>query len=288
MSALASWWIRPWQGALGALVAYVTGQIAGGAAAMPALFYLMFSGPPPTDEHALTSLFLAPGVYVPMLAATAAYQVAIPLGVVALARKDVWRGLGLHRVPLVPLLLAPIGMLALQPVSDLCVTVFARAFPRLTFGALDQLADLGRAGPFALMFLLMAVGPGVSEELIFRGLLQRSIERRWLAILVSALAFSFAHVDPHHVAGVLPIGFYLAWVAARSDSTWVTMAAHVVNNGVAVLSMRVDALNVGFGTDTPTPRWAVAAGLAVGALCIAGIAFSTRNTAPTRDLEPSP
>src|SRR5262249_11721589 len=142
-------------------------------------------------------------------------------------RGRVVEALGLARAPLVPTILAPIGMLALGPLSDLATSLMAKYLPSWTFGSLDELSQLGRAGPWIVMVFLMAVLPGVSEELVFRGLLQRSIRRKRLGLVMSAVFFALAHVDPQHVAGVLPLGFYLAWVAMRTDSTWPTMLAHV-------------------------------------------------------------
>ena len=67
-------------------------------------------------------------------------------------------------------------------------------------------------------------GP-IAEEVFFRGLIQRSAGFGKKAIVISALSFSFFHMDPHHIAGVLPLGFYLAWLGARTGSTLVPIVA---------------------------------------------------------------
>ena len=153
--------------------------------------------------------------------------------------------------------------------------MFNDLLPSLSLGNLEAITGMARRAPFLLMFVLMAVLPGVSEELLFRGVLQRAIRRAPLAIAASALAFACAHLDPPHVVAVLPMGVYLAWVAHRSDSTWPTIGAHVMNNGLAIAATRIDALQVGQGTEAPMPLWWAPAGLVLCAACVVGIAFAT-------------
>ncbi len=159
-----------------------------------------------------------------------------PLIAARLARVPVGESLGLSRRPHpAALLLAPVGILALGPTSDVLVRLARELIPGFTMNALGQIEQLvGQASVLALLPFL-ALCPGVGEEILFRGFIQRAIGRGWLAITVSALTFALIHLDPHHVIGVVPLGFYLAWVAARTDSTWVTIVAHVANNAVAIL-----------------------------------------------------
>jgi hypothetical protein len=82
----------------------------------------------------------------------------------------------------------------------------------------------------------------------------------------AALAFSLFHADPHHVAGVLPLAFFLAWAAARAG-TLVTVVAHVANNTVAILALGSETLAVGYGTEREMPWSWVPLGLAVALAC---------------------
>jgi len=187
----------------------------------------------------------------------------------------VLRTLGLDRAPLAAMVLAPVGALALGPVSDLVASMFTELLPSVGLGNLAAIHEMAKRAPFAVMFVLMAVLPGLSEELLFRGLLQRAIRSAPIAIGVSGLAFALAHLDPPHVVAVLPMGLFLAWIAHRTDSTWPTIAAHVANNGLAIAATRISALDVGQGTDTPLPWWLPPLGLAIGAACLAGISLAT-------------
>ena len=88
------------------------------------------------------------------------------------------------------------------------------------------------------LILIVAVLPGFVEELLFRGYLQSRLLLRWppvLALGVSTLVFSAAHLDPIHVLGVIPLGLWLGTVAWRAGSVWPAMLCHAVNNAVAVV-----------------------------------------------------
>lgn len=87
------------------------------------------------------------------------------------------------------------------------------------------------------LIVIVAILPGVVEELLFRGYLQSRLLLRWppaLAVGVSALVFSAAHMDPLHVIGVFPLGLWLGAVAWRTGSVWPAVLCHAVNNAVAV------------------------------------------------------
>ena len=88
---------------------------------------------------------------------------------------------------------------------------------------------------------LMAVLPAVSEEITFRGVLQRLLNfqlstfNSHLAIWLTAIIFSAIHMQfygfvPRMLMGAL-FGYMLVW----TGSLWVPMLMHFVNNGMAVL-----------------------------------------------------
>lgn len=86
--------------------------------------------------------------------------------------------------------------------------------------------------------LILALLAPVVEELVFRGLLYGWVAGRWgplPAFLVSSLAFAAAHVEPAHIALVLPLGLWFGWLRWRTNSLLPSLVAHVINNGLAVI-----------------------------------------------------
>ena len=94
-------------------------------------------------------------------------------------------------------------------------------------------------GAFLFNMVMIALLPAIGEELLFRGLLQRLL-KDWLknvhaAIFISAFFFSAMHMQfygfiPRMMLGVL-FGYLFYW----SNSIWVPVFAHFINNGAVVI-----------------------------------------------------
>lgn len=259
-----------WQGTLTVLVVGIGAQVAGiivGAITLVA--DAVARGDLMSLERQSRISF---GLLAPALVATGLVMAFGSLLLPRLARVPAREALGLRGAPWPAFVAAPIGMLGLVPTSDLFHQAIVRVAPDFTFGALEQLDAAVRSAPVWLVAPMVSLIPGISEEVLFRGAFQRSIRRTWLAIVLSGVVFSLYHTDPHHVVAVLPLGLYLAWLGARSDSLYVPIVAHVVNNATAVVATAV----LGAGTDEPLPIWFVPLGLGVTSLAIAIVWWSTR------------
>ena len=88
-----------------------------------------------------------------------------------------------------------------------------------------------------LNLLIIAVIPAISEEFLFRGVIQ-NIFKRWFrnvhwAVIVAALVFSAVHGQ---FFGFLPrfvLGLMLGYLFVTMNSIWAPVIAHFVNNGTA-------------------------------------------------------
>jgi membrane protease YdiL (CAAX protease family) len=114
----------------------------------------------------------------------------------------------------------------------------------------------------ALAELLVAYAliPGICEELVCRGLLARAFAtryRRWIGVVVSALAFSLLHVSVPRALPTFALGLVLGWICLASGSLWPAVIAHVLNNAV-VLAIASGALGPVAETITAQPEIAFA------------------------------
>ncbi|TAJ25365.1 MAG: CPBP family intramembrane metalloprotease [Reyranella sp.] len=85
--------------------------------------------------------------------------------------------------------------------------------------------------------LVLAILAPLVEELVFRGLLYGWVAGRWgglAAFLVSSVAFAAAHAEPAHIFLVAPLGLWFGWLRWRTGSLVPSIAAHMINNGIAV------------------------------------------------------
>jgi membrane protease YdiL (CAAX protease family) len=85
---------------------------------------------------------------------------------------------------------------------------------------------------------LIGVIPALGEELLFRGILQGQLMRRWspwAAIILSGAVFSFVHFQ---MEGFFPrwiLGVLLGWLFWKTSNFWVPVFVHFLNNGAQVL-----------------------------------------------------
>ncbi len=87
--------------------------------------------------------------------------------------------------------------------------------------------------------VIIAVLPAFGEEIFFRGILQREFKRLFnnahLAIFITALLFSAFHMQFLTFLPRLVLGIILGYLLLYSENLWVPIAAHFVNNFMAVM-----------------------------------------------------
>lgn len=94
---------------------------------------------------------------------------------------------------------------------------------------------------FLTNLFLIALVPAVGEELVFRGLAMKILQRMsgsvHLGIWLSAMMFSFFHFQ---IEGFLPrmvLGLVLGYTYQWSRSLWIPMLLHLLNNGLQVTAI---------------------------------------------------
>ncbi len=132
---------------------------------------------------------------------------------------------------LVPLI-AVSAAVTVSIVAQLINQVFP--FPQDYLEGLGKLFNLDV--PVWQMFLVIAVMPGICEELMFRGFLIRFFEKGkfWQPVIISALLFALFHLDPFRFIPVLILGILLGYLSSRSGSIINSMLSHTINNSLAL------------------------------------------------------
>ena len=127
------------------------------------------------------------------------------------------------QVVLIPVLYAPVHRL----LPDVDVSQEAK-----------KVTDLAQGGGIALIAACIVIGAPLVEELFFRGLLQRSAERRLgprSAVAVSAIAFGLAHFQPVQLLGLTAFGVVLGVMARRAGRIGPSLVAHMAFNATTVV-----------------------------------------------------
>jgi uncharacterized protein len=96
-------------------------------------------------------------------------------------------------------------------------------------------------GDFAIAMLVVGVGAGVCEEFLFRGIIQRELQRGTnnihVAIWVSAFLFSAIHMQFFGFVPRMLLGGLFGYLYYWSGNLLVPMFAHFFNNGFSVLML---------------------------------------------------
>ncbi|MCL6494096.1 MAG: CPBP family intramembrane metalloprotease [Ignavibacterium sp.] len=114
------------------------------------------------------------------------------------------------------------------------------------FDSLNELVDktygnLLRASSIPellLVVLVVAVVPAVSEEIMFRGFIQRSFELKikpFIAAFLTAVFFSLYHFNPYGLIPLAVLGFYFGFAAYTSKTLLIPVLLHFLNNFTAVM-----------------------------------------------------
>jgi len=135
---------------------------------------------------------------------------------------------------LLTVLLGPLVIIA-----GACAGMIALIIIRNTFGSISLdtgITTVMEKGVLWSLFLI-AVVPAVCEEILFRGLIQRGLEKMgagW-SIALSGLLFGLFHFDFQRFAAQTLIGVVAAYVVYRTGSIFNGMILHFMNNGLLTL-----------------------------------------------------
>ena len=112
----------------------------------------------------------------------------------------------------------------------------------------NSLMDSALGGDELMAFLAVVILAPIAEELLFRGIIFRMLEKHWseiAAIIVSALFFGIYHMNLMQAIYVLPIGLLLGYTAYKCKSVLPCILIHMINNFMPyVLGVLPESLQV--------------------------------------------
>ena len=140
---------------------------------------------------------------------------------------------------------AALGLIVMMPVVQWLASVNAHIplpevieeFDRQQMALLNNFLQGLSPGQFPLALLMLAIVPAFCEEMLFRGYVQRQLERGLhvgVAIVVTGVLFGFYHLRFTQAIPLSLIGIYLAYLTWRTRSLWPAILVHFLNNGFAL------------------------------------------------------
>jgi membrane protease YdiL (CAAX protease family) len=115
-----------------------------------------------------------------------------------------------------------------------------------TAGMLDAIISKENFYEIIINVILIAVIPGIGEEMAFRGILQqqlgRWIKNEHLMVWIAAAIFSAIHMQFQGFFARMLLGALLGYLFVWTRSLWIPAIVHFLNNGLQVIS--IYALNI--------------------------------------------
>lgn len=106
---------------------------------------------------------------------------------------------------------------------------------------IEMVTGDGSIGGLVISLLLIGVLAGFSEELFFRGAVQRVMVttpiNKHIAVWLTAIIFSSIHLQFFGFFPRLLLGAFFGYLAVWSGSIWLPVIAHILNNSIAVTLM---------------------------------------------------
>lgn len=228
---------------------FLIGPLLAFASVLPLFNDLTFKGvqnviqnPPDTNEGRLVILILQ-GV-----TALVGF-IATPLLYLRYLERKNFANLSNRSTSIVPIVLSLAAVLVVMPFmsavihwnAHLQLPEFLADFELMAKAKEEQLAKLTafltnmkNGGEFLFTLLIIAVLPGIGEELVFRGLIQKKFSylmNPHVAIWLSAFLFSAFHLQFYGLIPRMLLGVLFGYMYYWSGNLWLPILAHFLNNG---------------------------------------------------------
>lgn len=130
-----------------------------------------------------------------------------------------------------------LGVIILSDEVDKIVQIFIEA-PKYVVDLNGVLKPDSLSG-YVLLFIAVVIIAPLGEELLFRGFFQKILEENWKditrAVLVTAVIFSFIHMNPFWFAQIYILGILLGFLAWKTNSIVPSLILHSLNNLIALV-----------------------------------------------------
>ncbi|MGH9460973.1 MAG: lysostaphin resistance A-like protein, partial [Vicinamibacteria bacterium] len=164
---------------------------------------------------------------------------------VAYLRADFRATLRLRLPTVADVLLAVPLAIALAVLNDQLMNLVDQIYPMPEDerNAMVQLLRASTAYEWAVRLFGIVVAAAVSEEILFRGFIQRSLEEgplgRGGAILLTSLLFAVIHLIPQGMPSYVLAGVVLGITAVATESILIPIVIHAVHNTTSILLLNL-------------------------------------------------
>ncbi len=103
---------------------------------------------------------------------------------------------------------------------------------------------------YIFLFLAVVIVAPIGEEIVFRGFLQKFLEKYWnditRAVLVTSLFFAMIHFNPFWTIQIYLLGVILGFLSWKTKSVIPSILLHISNNGSAFILNNINDGSIAF------------------------------------------
>ncbi len=143
----------------------------------------------------------------------------------------------------VMLLAAPIGVSLAVLTDELDRVMQMFIPPPESFLTYMESLRAETTGDWIMLIFGVVIIAALSEEILFRGFLQVSLERKGditRAVLLSSVSWTVIHINPYWAIQIFITGVIIGFLAWRTDSVYPSMVVHATNNLLSLIVINLD------------------------------------------------
>lgn len=166
--------------------------------------------------------------------------VFLPVILLGIATKvDMKKALRLNKIKFSTVWKTFLLSFALLPIiaaSNLIVITILSYFGKVN---LPDIPVAKNGAEFLIMFFLVAISPGICEEMLFRGLIMNAFENHFnkkTGAIAAALLFGLFHFNIQNILGPIILGIVFGYLVQVTNSIFTSILSHTFNNGIAVVA----------------------------------------------------
>lgn len=117
---------------------------------------------------------------------------------------------------------------------------FLKVMDDEALSALAEIIKMDNLGDLMINLLIIGIIPGIGEEMLFRGIIQKELtsfnRKPHLSIFITAILFALFHFQVTGLASKFLIGMVLGYAYHYSGSLILPMILHALNNSIATIA----------------------------------------------------
>ena len=165
---------------------------------------------------------------------------AIPVLCAVYMKSDLKKVFSVKRPPLMELVRGVLLLAVTLAVSYTILYFMMERFGDQYTEVTDMFGSILEGVSFPQAVVLLAVIPAICEEVLFRGFILTALKGKTkpvYAIIITGVLFGLMHMTPIRILPTTLLGISCAYMVYRSESIFVSMTMHFINNMISVAAM---------------------------------------------------